>query len=937
MHLGRLFGFCGSPLYSRAMPVGPDGYDAFMSYSHKVDEPVVRALQLGLERFSRPWYKPRILRVFRDRTNLSASPQLWSTIERALANSKWLIVMSSQESAQSPWVEREIGWWLAHRDIRRILLVLTNGQLVWNGRTSRWDEMSNAVPPILRAWMRQEPFWQDLRRLRKIGSVDKDDPALQDCVARIAAALQGRPLDELVGEHVRQRRLTRTVIQSVIAVLSVLLVVSLVSAVIAVQQRNEANEQAKLATARALAATSESVAGREFDLSLLLAVAAYQLSPDSTSQASLFRAAAANPQLVRYFQAGSDITSMTASADGEFAVVGTKDGRVVRWHLADGQRTDVMALANQVTAVATSNDGQTVAAIDGAVAKLWGRDGTHDLRVPAGEAPNYVAVSPSGQAVVLCSSPASTFDGGTLTRYGVGAKPVTVTGTGCGSGSVLTVSGADEFVVWSVAGDWEKRSLSNLTMTSAGQINTGVHYQAVRLSDDGRYFTYSNGARNVPAWRTDSTNPDPNRRADAAVAIPGSRREAVAISRDGRIAVADAGTIYVTSLDGRSEVIELAGSDRIGKRGVQFLDNSHRLLSFSGNGLALWDLDQYGRIGARRATTIPQGCSACGGPLLAARHDGAAIAAVADSPLELSITALDEPSAAPIVVDGGYQNAPLWSPDGSRLLVPSNDGIEIRDATQPDAPVVDRIAGDALAMGFRSGTELMTLDQDGNVTIRDLTTETVLVSTKLPTLQTRSGRQQEAIVGSSGVIAVNYWEEGGRRSKIVLLDSRSGDVKDFDDPDGVAGMGLGGSTLLLQRYDGSLTAIDVGSQRQLWALPVQNLSSATNPTVSPDGRLAAVIRPDGVVLLLDATTGARIGEIHSAATGKAGLVFSGDSRRLLVGVDAVEPGKAEIQQWLVAPDDLVAQACRVADRELTDNERERFFAGLSTPTGRCRP
>jgi hypothetical protein len=42
------------------------GYDAFISYSHALDGALAPALQTGLERFAKPWYRPRALRVFRD-------------------------------------------------------------------------------------------------------------------------------------------------------------------------------------------------------------------------------------------------------------------------------------------------------------------------------------------------------------------------------------------------------------------------------------------------------------------------------------------------------------------------------------------------------------------------------------------------------------------------------------------------------------------------------------------------------------------------------------------------------------------------------------------------------------------------------------------------------------------------------------------------------
>lgn len=95
------------------------GYDAFISYSHTLDGALARALQTGLEQFAKPWYRPRALRVFRDTTSLSANPGLWSSIEKALAHSAWLVLMASPEAARSRWVDREVAWWLVNKSPQR--------------------------------------------------------------------------------------------------------------------------------------------------------------------------------------------------------------------------------------------------------------------------------------------------------------------------------------------------------------------------------------------------------------------------------------------------------------------------------------------------------------------------------------------------------------------------------------------------------------------------------------------------------------------------------------------------------------------------------------------------------------------------------------------------------------------------------------------------
>ena len=70
-------------------------YDAFVSYSHARDKPIAAALQSVIQTLGKPWYRRRALRVFRDDTSLSATPSLWPSIETALGNSRFLILLAS--------------------------------------------------------------------------------------------------------------------------------------------------------------------------------------------------------------------------------------------------------------------------------------------------------------------------------------------------------------------------------------------------------------------------------------------------------------------------------------------------------------------------------------------------------------------------------------------------------------------------------------------------------------------------------------------------------------------------------------------------------------------------------------------------------------------------------------------------------------------------
>src|SRR5262249_32033373 len=109
-------------------------YKAFISYSHAADSRLAPALQSGLERFAKPWYRMRNFRIFRDQTNLAVAPELWPRIAEALDASEYLVLMASPKSATSPWVERELEHWRNSHSSQNILIVLTGGTIAWDDR-----------------------------------------------------------------------------------------------------------------------------------------------------------------------------------------------------------------------------------------------------------------------------------------------------------------------------------------------------------------------------------------------------------------------------------------------------------------------------------------------------------------------------------------------------------------------------------------------------------------------------------------------------------------------------------------------------------------------------------------------------------------------------------------------------------------------------------
>ncbi len=145
-----------------AEPATP--YDAFVSYNHR-DRAAAIGVQKGLQNIGRRVGHRRALRVFRDATDLTASPDLWGKVTEAMDASRHLVVLLSPSAATSPWVDREIRYWLDTKGPGRLFLAVADGTLTWDDTVGAFDkEQSSAAPELLTkpGILPAQPFYVDV-------------------------------------------------------------------------------------------------------------------------------------------------------------------------------------------------------------------------------------------------------------------------------------------------------------------------------------------------------------------------------------------------------------------------------------------------------------------------------------------------------------------------------------------------------------------------------------------------------------------------------------------------------------------------------------------------------------------------------------------------------------------------------------------------------
>ena len=292
-------------------------YGAFISYSHAASAEVARGLQKWLQIYAKPWWRWRAVNVFRDETNLTAAPALWSRIAEALDQSSHFILLASPEAAQSKWIKREIRYWLGDQGagaldgheldvpianpkperIATLLIALTDGDIAWDEKAGRvgdfdWSK-TEAVPRQLSGVFSEEPQWVDLRKIIQREelrtSLSRSNSEFMRAVAQLAAPIRGiGDFSRLVSEDYRQYRRTIRTAWAVAAGLAVFAGVAAWQWREAAHQRDQALanfRQAQIEQSRELAELAAEKRTSKHD-AVIAALLALEALPDAAGRSA---------------------------------------------------------------------------------------------------------------------------------------------------------------------------------------------------------------------------------------------------------------------------------------------------------------------------------------------------------------------------------------------------------------------------------------------------------------------------------------------------------------------------------------------------------------------------------------------------------------------------------------------------------------------------
>lgn len=379
-------------------------HDAFISYSHAVDGKLAAALENGLEKLAKPLLRLRALDVFRDQSSLTASPALWPGIVQHLEVSEWFLLLASPTSAVSLWCNKEVTWWLEHRSANRLLVILTEGEILWDPTRRDFDwSRTTALPRALEGRCEDEPLYVDVRWARDSELLSLRSAQFRDVVVNVAAPIRGVPKDELDGADLRQLARNRLLVRGGVAAITLAAGMAVWQAIVANEQRREAERQRDIAVARQLAAQAELMRAQQPDrlpLALLMAVESARSQPGSIEVQQTLRAVLSQfPRPMKVLPHASMVEAAVLSADMSQMATAATDGGL--WKLPEGTRIAPLPGANRM--VSFSPDGTRIA---GCCAKVgvWDRSGKQQLLLAPSDlqgAPETIAFNADGGLLAI--------------------------------------------------------------------------------------------------------------------------------------------------------------------------------------------------------------------------------------------------------------------------------------------------------------------------------------------------------------------------------------------------------------------------------------------------------------------------------------------------------------------------------------------------------
>jgi WD40 repeat protein len=544
-------------------------YNAFLSYSRSGDGRLAAALQQGLEKFAKPWYRRRALRIFRDKTALPPGDSLPGAIQKALAESDHFLLLASPESSEKKWVRWEISRWLEDDSKgSKPLIVLTDGEILWDESRQNFDwSRTTAIPKLMSKTFREEPIWTDLSWAAKPEHLSIHHPEFRDIVAELASILHGVPKDDIAGQDVREHKKTLTIAWSAVTMLVVLTISALVAAYVAVQNRNQA-------VSRQLAAQSINVRPAQPDLALLLGAEAVATFETAEARDALIGSLQGVGPLQTLLHDAGPVRHLAFSPDGSKLASAASQARLDLWSVESGRRELSWSAGETPRRIAFSADGRSLLTTTAAGTTVWDLEARPPIVVSSSDTALPAPPEPAASQRVTELIATIEQDTGRVRKYAVSPD-----------GAILAASDGKTIALWDLSRPPEKRR-QDLAVQSR-------YVRSLAFSPDGQLLASGSSSGSIALWHIPA---EPL--VGKSLHGHSTSANAVAFSSDGKLLASGGynGDVRIWSVPAGEPVGEPIQASRQGIRTLRFSPDGQRLLTI-GSEASLWNVATGERIG----------------------------------------------------------------------------------------------------------------------------------------------------------------------------------------------------------------------------------------------------------------------------------------------------------------------------------------------------
>jgi WD40 repeat protein len=650
----------------------------------------------------------------------------------------------------------------------------------------------------------------------------------------------------------RERRLRYTVFASIAAAIIFLVLGSFgwvksneatLRANDAAMAQAKAEEQAQISHAGELAAQSVSLLNKDFQLSLLTGIEAYQTYATVQSHGVLLDNTQTHPQLRAFLNGHTEqVDSVAFSPDGKTLASGSNDGTIILWDVVTQQPIgQPLTGTSFISSVAFSPDGKMLASgsWDGTVT-LW------DV---------------SNQKII----------GHSFTRHTGYISSVAFSP----DGKIVASSSSDKTIIlWDVA-----------TQKPISQPFVGTSFvSSVAFSPDGKMLASGNWDSKIILWDVITHKP-----IDQPLVGHTDYVSSVAFSPDGKTLASGSkdNTIILWDILTHTPIVQPFAGYTDPVYSVAFSPDGKTLASGSADTtIILWDVVTQKRIGQPFTGHTGYVSSVAFSP------DGKTLASGSfDKKIILWDVAPKNPIGQPLTRHSDV----AFSPDGKTLALGSEDNTVILWDVATQKPIGQPLTGHVAPVSS------VVFSPNGKILASGSWDETVIlwdIATQKPIGQPISGHTDVAFSPDSKTLAL-----GSADTTIILWDvaTQKPIGQPFVGTSFVSSVVFSpdGKTLASGNDNGMVILWDVLTQKPIG----QPLTGRADIAFSPDGKMLASGNDNGMVILWDVLTQKPIGQPLAEHTAPVySVVFSPDGKTLASG-----SADTTIILWDVATRHIIGQ------------------------------